>query len=165
MPRSFRNSRAAFAPSTSKRFSPLYRSVKPRSCRIAATANSSASGATSAASESKMPNNQERITWLKRNGSNKLRDRSIASRTSPVSGTLIPAKSMFVLSHRQTAGMWLRGLLSRGIIEQSLYLGVQFTSDLQGIQVFVRIQKAGHSVVGQVHTIGSLIHENGDRRI
>src|SRR5208282_5008957 len=43
MPRSFKNSRAAFAPSTSKRFSPLYRSVKPRSCRIAATAKSSAS--------------------------------------------------------------------------------------------------------------------------
>src|SRR6266481_5404277 len=39
MPRSFKNSRAAFAPSTSKRFSPLYRSVKPRSCRIAATAS------------------------------------------------------------------------------------------------------------------------------
>src|SRR5271170_1131327 len=165
MPRSFRNSRAAFAPSTSKRFSPLYRSVKPRSCRIAATANSSASGATSAASESKMPNNQERITWLKRNGSNKPRDRSIASRTSAVSGTLIPAKSMFVLSHHQTVGNWLRGLLSRGIVEQFLYLGVQLPSHLQGIHVFVRLQKADHSVVGQMHAIGPLIHEDGDRRI
>src|SRR5580692_3050132 len=165
MPCPFRNERAALAPSTSKRFSAVWRSVKPRSCRIAATAKSSASGATTAASESKMPNNQERITWLKRNGSNKRRDKSIASRTSAVSGTLIPAKSMFVLPHRQTAGCGLRGLLTRGNIEQFLYLGVQFPSDLQSIQVFVWLQKADHSVVGQMHAIGPLIDENGDRRI
>src|SRR5271154_4507022 len=108
-----------------------------------------------------MPNNQERITWLKRNGSNKLRDKSIASRTSAVSGTLIPAKSMFVLSHRQPVCMWPRGLLSRGIIEQFLYLGVQFPSDLQGVQVFVWRQKAGHPVVGQMHAIVPLINEHG----
>src|SRR5277367_2154437 len=61
-PLSCKNSRAAFAPSTSKRFSPLYRSVKPRSCRIAATAKSSASGAIAALSARTIPNNQERIT-------------------------------------------------------------------------------------------------------
>jgi len=32
-------------------------------------------------------------------------DKSIASRTSAVSGTLIPAKSMFVLSRLQTVGI------------------------------------------------------------
>src|SRR5580692_978642 len=92
MPRPFRNERAALAPSTSKRFSAVWRSVKPRSCRIVATANNSASGARSALSESNTPNSQERIAWLKRNGSDALRDKSIASRTRTVSGTLIPAK-------------------------------------------------------------------------
>src|SRR5580698_2218359 len=94
MPRPFRNERAALAPSTSKRFSAVYRSVKPRSCRIVATANNSASGARSALSESNTLNSQERITWLKRNGSDALRDKSIASRTRTVSGTLIPAKTI-----------------------------------------------------------------------
>src|SRR5580698_6031867 len=94
MPRPFRNERAALAPSTSKRFSAVYRSVKPRSCRIVATANNSASGARSALSESNTPNSQERIAWLKRNGSDAHRDKSIASRTRTVSGTLIPAKTI-----------------------------------------------------------------------
>src|SRR5580698_237980 len=94
MPRPFRNERAALAPSTSKRFSAVYRSVKPRSCRIVATANNSASGARAALSESNTPNSQERIAWLKRNGSDALRDKSIASRTRTVSGTLIPAKTI-----------------------------------------------------------------------
>src|ERR1700693_5441165 len=66
----------------------------PRSCRIVATANNSASGARSALSESNTPNSQERIAWLKRNGSDALRDKSIASRTRTVSGTLIPAKTI-----------------------------------------------------------------------
>src|ERR1700676_3798422 len=94
MPRPFRNERAALAPSTSKRFSAVERSVRPRSCRIVATANNSLSGARSALFESNTPNSQERITWLKRNGSDALRDKSIASRTRTVSGTLIPAKTI-----------------------------------------------------------------------
>src|ERR1700677_5060758 len=94
MPRPFRNERAALAPSTSKRFSAVERSVKPRSCRIVATANNSASGARSALSESNTLNSQERIAWLKRNGSDALRDKSIASRTRTVSGTLIPARTI-----------------------------------------------------------------------
>src|SRR5580700_1238010 len=98
MPRPFRNERAALAPSTSKRFSAVYRSVKPRSCRIVATANNSGSGARSAPSESNTPNSQERIAWLKRNGSDAIRDKSIASRTRTVSGTLIPAKTILYLS-------------------------------------------------------------------
>jgi hypothetical protein len=59
-----------------------------------ATANNSASGARSALSESNTPNSQERIAWLKRKGSDALRDKSIASRTRTVSGTLIPAKTI-----------------------------------------------------------------------
>src|SRR5277367_2095137 len=107
MPRPFRNERAALAPSTSKRFSAVYRSVKPRSCRIVATANNSASGARSALSESNTPNSQERITWLKRNGSDALRDKSIASRTRTVSGTLIPAKTISCLPRSAIAGYQL----------------------------------------------------------
>src|SRR5580698_2684829 len=94
MPRPFRNERAALAPSTSKRLSAVKRSVRPRSCRIVAAANNSASGARSALSESNTPNSQERIAWLKRNGSDALRDKSIASRTRTVSGTLIPANTI-----------------------------------------------------------------------
>src|SRR5271167_4588489 len=109
IPRPFRNERAALAPSTSKRFSAVKRSVKPRSCRIVATANNSASGARSAFSESNTPNSQERITWLKRNGSDALCDKSIASRTRTVSGTLIPAKTIPYLSrfHIVRGGDWL----------------------------------------------------------
>src|SRR6202043_4108372 len=66
--------------------------------RIVATANNSLSGARSALSENNTPNSQERITWLKRNGSDALRDKSIASRTRTVSGTLIPAKTIPYLS-------------------------------------------------------------------
>src|ERR1700684_610174 len=114
IPRPFRNERAALAPSTSKRFSAVYRSVKPRSCRIVATANNSASGARSALPESTTPNSQERITWLKRNGSDALRDKSIASRTRTVSGTLIPAKTIPYLLrlHIAVGGVWLNPPLS-----------------------------------------------------
>src|ERR1700679_1085957 len=45
-------------------------------------------------SESTTAKSHERMTWLKRNGSNKLRDRSTASRTRAVSGTLMPAKTI-----------------------------------------------------------------------
>src|ERR1700730_16529352 len=110
MPRPFRKERAALAPSTSKRFSAVKRSVKPRSCRIVATANNSASGARSTLSESNTPNSQERITWLKRNGSDALRDKSIASRTRTVSGTLIPAKTIPYLPR----SMLLWGRFCRG---------------------------------------------------
>src|SRR6266576_4506633 len=101
IPRSFRKARAALAPSTSNRLCPVYRSVKPRSWRTVDMAKSSGSGAGSAPCESKIPNSQERITWLKRYGSDELRANSIASRTRLVSGTLIHAKITFFLSRWQ----------------------------------------------------------------
>ena len=54
-------------------------------------------------SESRIPNSQDRITWLKRYGSDELRARSIASRTSRVSVTLIPAKIILGLRSKLRA--------------------------------------------------------------
>src|SRR5277367_5066926 len=149
IPRPFRNERAALAPSTSKRFSAVYRSVKPRSCRIVATANSSASGARSAPSESNMPNSQERITWLKRNGSDALRDKSIASRTRTVSGTLIPAKTISRLLFVSLHGCF---------VEQLDNLVVQIVSRCQCLLIPIRSQEADHLVIGEMNAVFTFIN-------
>src|SRR6202142_3821703 len=165
MPRPFRNERAALAPSTSKRFSAVYRSVKPRSCRIVATANNSASGALSALSESNTPNSQERIVWLKRNGSDALRDKSIASRTRTVSGTLIPAKTIpylprfhIVRGRRSPFSSGEPFSLHGCIVEQLHNLVVQIASDCQCFLIPIRSQEAGHLVIGEMNAVFTFIN-------
>src|SRR5260221_2999633 len=70
-------------------------SVRGWSCKTVETGRRSGFCEGLTSSESKIPNSQERITWLKRYGSDELRARSIASRTRAVLVTLIPAKIMW----------------------------------------------------------------------
>src|SRR5882724_10514414 len=58
-------------------------------------AKTSGSSADLFSSESSTAKSHERITWLKRYGSDELLARSIASRTKDVSTTLMPAKTIF----------------------------------------------------------------------
>src|SRR2546425_8875649 len=140
IPRSFRKARAALAPSTSNRLCPVYRSVKPKSWRTVDTAKSSGSGAGSAPCESKMPNSQERITWLKRYGSDELRANSIASRTRLVSGTLSPAKITFFLSRWQIV-VAPQGNLRSPLLPHRNLQGEKGSDPRDGFELRVRDQR------------------------